>query len=68
MVSSGRSIEGHVTYVRDGNTIEVAYVPVRIAKLDCAESGSMAGNRATKRMHACALGNGTVQIERQEIV
>lgn len=49
---SGRSIEGRVTHVRDGDTIEVTHVPVRIADLDCAESGSMAGNRATRRMRA----------------
>ncbi|WP_372610826.1 thermonuclease family protein [Aquicoccus sp.] len=47
---SGRSIEGRVTHVRDGDTIEVAQVPIRIADLDCAEIGSMEGNKATRRM------------------
>ena len=37
--SEGRLV-GMVTHVRDGDTIEVRGVPVRIANLDCAERGT----------------------------
>lgn len=46
----GNHIAGPVTHVRDGDTIEVSGVPVRIANLDCAETGSQAGARATRYM------------------
>jgi len=36
---------GLVTHVRDGDPIEVARVPVRIANLDCAELGTARGER-----------------------
>ena len=36
--------------MRDGDTIEVADTPVRIANLDCAERGDADGPRATSRM------------------
>ncbi|WP_116083053.1 thermonuclease family protein [Tropicimonas sp. IMCC34011] len=56
--SSGRDVEsgkaadltGRVTHIRDGDTIEVAGVPVRIANLDCAETGTAAGERATAKV------------------
>lgn len=38
-----------VTRVRDGDTIVVGLIPIRIANLDCAESGTSAGERATSR-------------------
>ncbi|MDT0682537.1 hypothetical protein RM543_07565 [Roseicyclus sp. F158] len=41
---------GRVTHVRDGDTIEVAGVPIRIANLDCAETGTAAGERATAKV------------------
>lgn len=37
-----------VTRVRDGDTIVVGLIPIRIANLDCAESGTTAGDRATR--------------------
>jgi endonuclease YncB( thermonuclease family) len=40
-------VVGMVTHVRDGDTIDVRGVPVRIANLDCAERGTSAGDRAT---------------------
>lgn len=46
-----------MTHVRDGDTVEVSGVPVRIANLDCAETGTAPGQRATRRMHELALGN-----------
>jgi len=47
---------GRVTYVRDGDTIEVAGRPIRISTLDCAESGTVAGNVASRRMRALVSG------------
>jgi len=47
---------GRVTHVRDGDTIEVNGRPIRIAALDCAESGTIAGNAATRRMKALVSG------------
>jgi endonuclease YncB( thermonuclease family) len=48
--SSSREIVGRVTHVRDGDTIEVSGVPIRFGSLDCAESGTSVGERATARM------------------
>ena len=39
-----------VTRVRDGDTIVVGLIPIRVANLDCAETGTAAGERATRRM------------------
>lgn len=47
---------GRVTHVRDGDTIEVDGRPIRIAALDCAEPGTMAGEAATRRMRALVSG------------
>ena len=50
-------LAGSVTHVRDGDTIELAGVPVRIANLDCPEQRTAAGRRATNRMrHLAAAG------------
>lgn len=46
---SGSMLIDRVTRVRDGDTIVVGLIPVRIANLDCAESGTAAGERATRR-------------------
>ena len=55
VVSGGKSdLSGRVTHVRDGDTVEVSGVPVRIANLDCAESGTAAGERAAERMRQLA--------------
>lgn len=48
--SSGPALSGSVTHVRDGDTIEVASVPVRIANLDCAEMSTAQGRTARERM------------------
>lgn len=45
----GAMLVDRVTRVRDGDTIVVGLIPVRIANLDCAESGTAAGERATRR-------------------
>ncbi len=44
------SLRGSVTHVRDGDTIEVASVPVRIANLDCAEMSTAGGRTARERI------------------
>ncbi len=48
---SGRVV-GRVTWVRDGDTIEIAGRPIRFAKLDCAEMATRDGRRASERMRA----------------
>uniref|UniRef100_UPI003B51E0FA thermonuclease family protein n=1 Tax=Roseovarius indicus TaxID=540747 RepID=UPI003B51E0FA len=47
---NGKRLAGQVTHVRDGDTVEIAGVPVRIANLDCAEKGTSEGERATRVM------------------
>lgn len=44
------TLQGRVSHVRDGDTIEVAGVPVRLAKLDCQERGTKGGEIATRVM------------------
>lgn len=39
-----------VTRIRDGDTIVVGLIPVRIANLNCAERGSNSGDRATRQI------------------
>jgi len=47
---SGETLIDVVTRVRDGDTIVVGPIPIRIANLDCAETGTVARDRATRRM------------------
>lgn len=47
--SSGAILTDRVTHVRDGDTIVVGSIPVRIANLDCAESATISGERASRR-------------------
>lgn len=54
--ASAGPLSGTVTHVRDGDTIEVTRVPVRIANLDCAGLGTAAGSRATERMRELVRG------------
>ena len=42
--------------MRDGDTIEVEGVAVRLRSLDCAESGTLKGNQATLEMDRIVLG------------
>ena len=55
--STAFRLEGWVTRVRDGDTIEVSGVPVRIANLECAERGTVAGDSATALMRRMARGS-----------
>ena len=41
-------LTGTVTNVRDGDTIEVGGIAVRLSALDCPENGTQEGDRATK--------------------
>lgn len=43
-------IDGPVSRVRDGDTIEIGETAIRFAKLDCAERGTVSGDRATQVM------------------
>ncbi|MEL7211646.1 MAG: thermonuclease family protein [Pseudomonadota bacterium] len=49
-------IEGPVTHVRDGDTIEIGAVVIRLAALDCAELGTAEGARAKTAMAALVAG------------
>jgi hypothetical protein len=48
--STSSTLNGRVSHVRDGDTIVVSGIPIRFAKLDCAELGTVAGERAKRRM------------------
>src|SRR5690606_8581275 len=45
--SPGAVLIDRVTRVRDGDTIVVGLIPIRIANLDCDEAGTRAGDTAT---------------------
>ena len=49
VASSGSAIlSGTVTHVRDGDTIEVSGIAVRLSALDCPENDTRQGKQATK--------------------
>ncbi|MEM6579348.1 MAG: hypothetical protein AAF678_12740 [Pseudomonadota bacterium] len=50
--SSNLSVTGRVTHVRDGDTIEIGEIAIRLSALDCAERGTEQGTRATETMRA----------------
>lgn len=54
--TSSKKIVGPVTHVRDGDTIEVSGIPIRFGSLDCAETGTRAGERATLKMRSLISG------------
>lgn len=45
-----RTVEGRVSHIRDGDTIEVNGVAIRFSSLDCAEMDTLEGQRAAARM------------------
>ena len=47
---SGAQLVDSVTRIRDGDTIVVGLIPIRIANLNCAERGSKSGDRATRQI------------------
>ena len=46
--SNSTILSGTVTHVRDGDTIEVNGIAVRLSALDCPENDSQQGKQATK--------------------
>jgi endonuclease YncB( thermonuclease family) len=54
---------GPVTHVRDGDTIEVAGLPVRLQGLAAPESDQQGGAEATRAMRAFAAAAGEVRCE-----
>ena len=44
----GTVLSGKVTHVRDGDTITVNNVPIRLAALDCPERGAQKGDTAAR--------------------
>ena len=46
--SSPSTLNGTVTHVRDGDTIEVNGIAVRLSALDCPENGTRQGDKATR--------------------
>ncbi|MDX6749230.1 thermonuclease family protein [Geminicoccaceae bacterium 1502E] len=51
------SLEGQVTHVRDGDTIEIGRVAIRLRGVAAPERGEPLGRRATARMKELALGS-----------
>ena len=50
-VSSDQTVlTGTVTHVRDGDTIEVNNIPIRLSALDCPERGTKNGDYATTEL------------------
>lgn len=47
-LSGPQVLAGKVTHVRDGDTIEVNGIPIRLAALDCPEKGTQKGDYATR--------------------
>ena len=47
-ISQTSIIEGKLTHVRDGDTLEIENIPVRLAALDCPENNTPEGRYATK--------------------
>jgi endonuclease YncB( thermonuclease family) len=46
--SGSSTLNGTVTHVRDGDTIEINGIAVRLSALDCPENGTRQGDKATR--------------------
>ena len=46
----GAQLVDTVTRIRDGDTVVVGLIPIRLANLDCAERGTKSGDRATRQI------------------
>lgn len=55
-LASARTVSGSATHVRDGDTIELNGLPIRLKALDCAERDTTEGQRATRRMKLLVAG------------
>ena len=72
VATSLQSLQGRVSHVRDGDTIEVDGVPIRFGSLDCPEMNTSAGQRAAASMRSLVSGeiltcylNGRASYERK---
>lgn len=52
----GAQLTGRVTRLRDGDTLVLGRIPIRIANLDCAERGTAEGDAATRLAHRLVHG------------
>ena len=46
--AKAKLLNGKITHVRDGDTIEVQDIAIRLSALDCPERGTVEGDHATK--------------------
>ena len=47
-LNNDKVLSGTITHVRDGDTIEVNDIPIRLAALDCPEKGTKKGDYASR--------------------
>lgn len=52
----GAQLVDTVTRIRDGDTVVVGLIPIRLANLDCAERGTKSGDRATRQITGIVKG------------
>ena len=55
-LTASEAVSGHVTHVRDGDTIEVGGRPIRLQGLNCAERGTRLGEAATAAIRRLVSG------------
>ena len=55
-VSAQAKLTGQITHVRDGDTIEVGNIAIRLNGLTCDERGTALGDRATAYLRSQVLG------------
>ena len=55
-VSAQAELTGQITHVRDGDTIEVGNIAIRLNGLTCDERSTALGNRATAHLKSQVLG------------
>lgn len=55
-LTSVQTVDGRVTRVRDGDTIELRDVAIRLGSLDCSEMNTAEGRRAADRMRSLVVG------------
>lgn len=60
-LTSVNKFKGPVTHVRDGDTIEIAGVPIRFGSLDCPESRAPVGQKATRKIKSLLSGEALVR-------
>ena len=58
----GELLEGQVTHVRDGDTIEVNGIAIRLSALDCPERGTSEGESANEVAQNFLWANATCEL------